>query len=128
MTTDVILSLIRWVPAASALFAEVRIMIRLNTMPITFVFCVTPTLQIRLACISGADASKMTCHCSDHVNGKLAATEPGKEIRNADGQIQNTRFHEDTNEELELFRGGVVFAFPGCFPDPPNQNTWPGTC
>lgn len=39
---------------------------------------------------------------SKHMNSKIITTKPGKEMREADEQIQNTRFHQDANKELEL--------------------------
>jgi hypothetical protein len=41
--TDLTLLPITWVPAPSALFAAVQIIMRLNTMPITFQFYITPS-------------------------------------------------------------------------------------
>jgi hypothetical protein len=44
------------------------------------------------------------------MNGEIAMTKPANEMGNADGQVQNARFHEDADNELEPFRGGVVFV------------------
>lgn len=43
LNSRVVNLLIEWVAESSALFAAVRIIIRLNAMPITFLFCTTPS-------------------------------------------------------------------------------------
>jgi hypothetical protein len=57
---------------------------------------------------------------SIHVDRKIIMAEVGHEVRDAHNQIQDTRFHENSNEELELPRP-AAFVLPQTLPDSPYQ-------
>jgi hypothetical protein len=57
------------------------------------------------------------------VDGKVVMAEIGDEVRDTYGQVQNTGFRENSNDDLELPRCAAVFVVFQSLPDSPYQET-----
>jgi hypothetical protein len=57
------------------------------------------------------------------MDGKVITAEIGREVRDAYGQVQNTGFHENPNDDLELPRHAAVLIVFQSLPDSPYQET-----
>jgi hypothetical protein len=59
------------------------------------------------------------------MNSEGVVAKIDEEVRDARGEVQNTRFHQNTNEELESPWGATVSAVTASqsLPDPPHQET-----
>lgn len=78
-------------------------------MPITIVFCeknVTNVSQFQIS------SSVKAYSCSEYLYRKIIVAKPDKEVREIDTEVQNTRFHQDADNKLQLLRSSAILACP----------------
>lgn len=47
---------------------------------------------------------------SEHMDSVNIMAKPDEEMYDTDGQVQETRFHQDANNKSELLGGGAILA------------------